>query len=212
MLLLCSRQAGKSQTAAALAIREALLRPGSLTLLLSPSQRQSSELFRDKVLKIFNGLGRPIPPVQESALQMTLANGSRIISLPGDEETVRCYSSVRLLVIDEASRVSDALYRSVRPMLAVSRGTLACLSTPFGKRGWYHDEWFGDNDWDRVKITADQCPRISAEFLAEERKALGERWYQQEYFGEFLDTVDSVFAYSDIMAALADDVPPLFGA
>jgi hypothetical protein len=89
MLLLCSRQSGKSQTAAALALLAALLQPSSLVLLLSPTLRQSGELYRDKVLRLYNALGRPVPTVQESALQMTLANGSRVISLPGDEETIR---------------------------------------------------------------------------------------------------------------------------
>src|SRR5262245_28223942 len=55
MLLLCSRQAGKSQTAAALALKAALLQP-SLVLLLSPTQRQSGELFRDKVLRLYHAL------------------------------------------------------------------------------------------------------------------------------------------------------------
>lgn len=181
MLLLCSRQSGKSTTAAALALREALLYPGSLVLLLSPTQRQSGELHRDKVRRLYNELGRPVPTTQESQLQMELANGSRVISLPGDEETVRGYSGVRLLVIDEASRVNDDLYKSVRPMLAVSKGGLVALSTPFGKRGWFHSEWHGDNAWDRVRITASECPRIDAAFLEEERRALGDDWYAQEY-------------------------------
>jgi hypothetical protein len=212
LLLLCSRQAGKSQTAAALALNTALVQPRSLVLLLSPTQRQSAELFRSKVLPLYGALGRPVPVTQESALQMTLANGSRIISLPGTEETIRGYSGAALLVIDEAARVPDALYYSVRPMLAVSRGRLVVLSTPFGKRGWFYQEWTGDNRWERVKITADQCPRISPEFLAEERRALGDRWYRQEYETSCEDVVDAVFADSDIRAALCEDVSPLFRA
>jgi hypothetical protein len=166
MLLLCSRQSGKSTLAAALALREVLLHPLSLVLLLSRSQRQSGELFKAKLKPLYNVLTRPVATVQESALTLELANGSRIISLPGDEETIRCYSGVRLLVIDEAARVPDALYYSVRPMLAVSRGQLVCLSTPFGKRGWFYDEWHGSQTWERVKITATHCPRIDPGFLA----------------------------------------------
>lgn len=186
-LLLCSRQAGKSTVASALALREALLRPGSLVLLLSPTLRQSGELFRDKVRRLYTDLGRPVAAVQESQLQMELANGSRIVSLPGDEETVRGYSGVSLLVIDEAARVPDDLYKAVRPMLAVSGGRLVCLSTPFGKRGWYYHEWHRGEGWERVKVTAEECPRISADFLAEERRHLGEKWYLQEYGCEFTE-------------------------
>jgi hypothetical protein len=208
-LLLCSRHAGKSLTAAALALRTALLEAPALVLLLSPTERQSGELFKDKVLRLYNALGRPVPAVQESAVRLTLANGSRVLALPGKEESVRCYSSVALLVVDEASRVVDSLYRSIRPMLAVSRGRLAALSTPFGKRGWFYEAWAGAQAWDRVRIRADECPRITPEFLAEERRALGERWYRQEYECSFEDTIDALFSSEDIAAALNCDVQPL---
>jgi hypothetical protein len=208
--MLASRQSGKSTVAAALALREALLNPPALVLLLSPTLRQSGELFRAKVLLLYNALGRPVATVQESALTMELANGSRIVSLPGDEKTVRCYSGVRMLIIDEAARVDDGLYYSTRPMLAVSNGVMVALSTPWGKRGWFFDEFTGNNRWDRVKVAADTCPRISREFLEEERAALGDRWYRQEYEVEFVETVESVFGYDDIQAAAANDLPPLF--
>jgi hypothetical protein len=209
VLLLCSRQAGKSTVAAALALRTALLRPRSPVLLLSPSLRQSGELFR-KVLELFNALGRPAPVAAESALRLELATGSRVVSLPGDEKNIRGFSGVALLVIDEAARVEDALYYSVRPMLAVSGGRLVALSTPFGKRGWFHDEWHGAGEWERVRVTAQECPRIAPAFLAEERRALGERWFRQEYECSWEDVVDAVFAYADIQAALSDEVEPLF--
>jgi hypothetical protein len=208
MLLLCSRQAGKSTVAAALALRVALLRPRSPVLLLSPSQRQSGELYR-KILDLFRAVGRPIGVIAESALRLELANGSRIVSLPGDEKNIRGYSGVAMLIIDEAARVQDDLYYSVRPMLAVSQGQLVALSTPFGKRGWFHDEWHSQADWVRVQVTAPQCPRISEAFLTEERRALGERWYRQEYLCSFEETIDAVFAYEDIQAAFSDDIEPL---
>src|SRR5262249_39600343 len=138
------------------------------------------------------------------------ANGSRVVSLPGDEATIRGYSGVKLLVVDEAARVPDDLYRAVRPMLAVSGGRLICLSTPWGKRGFYFEAWHGANPRHRVRVEASQCPRISAEFLEEERQALGERWFRQEYGCSFEDVIDSVFSHDDIMAMADDDVPPLF--
>ena len=209
VLLLASRQSGKSLVSAALALHTALVQPRAPVLLLSPSLRQSSELFR-KVLDLFNALDRPLRVTAESALRLELANGSRVVSLPGDEKNIRGYSGVALLVIDEAARVEDALYYAVRPMLAVSRGRLVALSTPFGKRGWFHDEWHGAGAWERVKVTADECPRIAPAFLAEERRALGERWFAQEYLCDFSECVDAVFAYGDIQAALSNDVQPLF--
>jgi hypothetical protein len=186
-----------------------MLNSNSLVLLLSPTQRQSGELLRDKVMRLYNDLGRPIKATQETALTMSLANGSRVISLPGDERNIRGYSGVALLVIDEAARVPDELYRSVRPMLAVSGGRLVVMSTPFGKRGWFHEEWTTGSDWHRIQIDATQVPRISREFLEQERRALGPRWFAQEYLTSFEDAEGQVFAGEDIRAALSDDLEPL---
>ena len=140
-LLLCSRQSGKSQTAAALAIKTAVLEVPALILILSPSLRQSGELYRAKLLPLLRGVLPVVEVVQETKLQLELSNGSRIVSLPENEIGIRGYSGVSLLIIDEAARVSDGLYLAVRPMLAVSRGRLIALSTPYGKRGWFYDEW-----------------------------------------------------------------------
>jgi hypothetical protein len=103
---------------------------------------------------------------------------------------------------DEAARVSDDLYHSVRPMLAVSNGRLVALSTPFGQRGWFYEAWHGPEPWFRVKVPATDCPRISAEFLAAERRALGPRWYAMEYGLEFLGLAGAVFDAADVDAAL----------
>jgi hypothetical protein len=208
---LASRQSGKSLTAGALAVLEAVLRPGSLVLLLSPTLRQSGELFRDKFKRLWVALGRPVAAVQESALSLELANGSRVISLPGDEATIRGYSGVRLLVIDEAARVPDGLYFAIRPMLAVSRGRLVALSSAWAKLGWFYDAWVGGDGWERVKVTAAQCPRIGKDFLEEERRALGPRWFEMEYNCTFGDAIDAVFRAEDVDAALSDGaVKPLF--
>lgn len=76
---------GHSTVAAALVLRAVLLEPRSTVFVLSPSLRQSSELFR-KVLDLFSALGWPVCVVAESALRLELANGSRVVSLPGDEK------------------------------------------------------------------------------------------------------------------------------
>ena len=210
ILLLCARQTGKSTTTAALALYEVLYQAGALVLLVSPSLRQSQELFR-KVTGLYETLGRPVPEAERSALRLELANSSRLVSLPGSEKTVRGFSSVTLAVVDEAARVPDDLYRAVRPMLAVSGGRLVALSTPFGKRGWFHDEWtHAENEWERVKVPAMECSRISPDFLRSERISLGPWWFRQEYLCSFEDAVDAVFRYEDIHAALVDDVKPLW--
>lgn len=204
-LLNCSRQSGKSTVTALLAVHTATYQRGSLVLLLSPSLRQSQELFK-KALEIYRGLDHPVPTEAESALRMELENGSRIVSLPGKEQTVRGFSGVRLLAIDEAARVADDLYFSIRPMLAVSGGRLVGLSTPFGTRGWWFEAWQSSEAWQRFEVPAEQCPRISAEFLAEEQRTMGEWWFAQEYRCEFLDAETQPFCREDVERAFEEDI------
>jgi hypothetical protein len=112
-----------------------------------------------------------------------------------------------LLVIDEAARVQDDLYRSVRPMLAVSQGRLVCLSTPFGKRGFFWHEWAeGGDAWQRVCIPWQECPRITPDFIAGERKSMGDSWVSQEYCCSFEALEGLVFP--DFAAQCAIDTAP----
>lgn len=213
VILLCSRQSGKSTTTAAIALHDAIYHDSFNILLLSPSLRQSSELFR-RVLTILNNLPDRPDIVEENKLSLQLGNRSRIVSLPASEATVRSFTANKI-IIDEAARVSDELYRAVRPMLATTNGQLTLMSSPWGRRGFFYEEWHADQQnpddtWKRVRITAEQCPRIPAKFLADEKRSMGEVWYNSEYLCQFAETVNSVFRYEDVDGAFSDDIAPLF--
>ncbi len=210
MILNCSRQSGKSTTTAVLGLHTALFEPNSLVLLLSPSLRQSQELFR-KLKDFYNAVGcDSLPQIsEESSLRLEFDNGSRVVALPGTEQTIRGFSAVSLLIIDEASIVEDSLFYSVKPMLAISGGRIILLSTPRGKRGFFYDVWSeGGGDWMRTKITADQCPRISPEWLEREKAAMPDFWFKQEFECQFVESVDSVFSFSEVQATLSDTLEP----
>ena len=204
VLLNCSRQAGKSTMAAILALHTALFQPDSLVLLLSPTLRQSQELL-EKALATYHSAGRTVEASTESALRLELCNGSRIVSLPGKEDTVRGFSGVNLLVVDEAARVPGDLYLSVRPMLAVSGGRLLALSTPLGTRGWWYEAWRSDEPWERYEIPASECPRIAPEFLDEERRAMGAWWFGQEYECQFFDAETQPFGREEVDQAFEEE-------
>src|SRR5215211_3942543 len=205
VVLNCSRQSGKSTMTAVIALHRALYHPGSLILCLAPALRQSQELF-GKVLGFYRDLGRPVSPQGERKLSLELENGSRIVTLPGSEKTIRGFSGTSLLLLDEAARIEDELYFAVRPMLAVSGGALMMLSTPYGKRGVFYEEWTSGAGWERYEVTATQCTRIPPAFLEEERRAMPEWWFAQEYLCEFQETDDQVFTHAMIEAARADEV------
>jgi hypothetical protein len=205
-VLNCSRQWGKSTVTAAKAMHEAFHSPDSLTLVVSPSSRQSGEFLR-KAEGFARKLGIRPKGDGDNAISLVLPNGSRIVGLPGTEATIRGFSAVSLLLVDEAARVSDDLYLAIRPMLAVSEGALWLMSTPFGKRGFFYEAWAnGGPEWERVRAAAPECPRIKRKFLEEERATMGERWFRQEYLCEFEDAVSGVFARELVERAMSVDV------
>lgn len=194
-LLNCGRQTGKSISAAVKALHGALYEPRTLTLLLSPGLRQSTELFK-KMKDTYVALGKPVPSWSETSLQLQLENGSRIVALPGTSGRIRGYSGARRIIIDEAAWVPDEMYRAVRPMLAVSGGDLIAMSTPWGRRGWWYDAWessiAGSQEWERYEVPATMCPRIPADFLEEEKVALGSD-FDSEYMCQFVSSSATVF-------------------
>jgi len=207
---LCARQLGKSSTAAILALHQVLYHPASLTLLVSPSLRQSSELFR-KVVELLARLDEQPVLTEDNRLSLTLTNRARVVSLPSSEATVRGFSAVDLLIEDEAARVDDGLYHATRPMLAISNGRHILMSTPWGRRGHLYELWTDSGPaWERVKITADACPRIAPEFLATERDSLPPWVYAAEWDCEFIDNELSAFDSALIAAALDESVTPLW--
>jgi hypothetical protein len=150
---------------------------------------------------------------EDTKLSIKLDNNSRVVSLPGSEGTIRGYSSVELLLVDEAARVPEDTYYAVKPMLAVSRGRMLALSTPFGKRGWFFKEFSGGEGWQRHSIKATDCPRISHEFLEEERRSMPNAIFQAEYMCDFSEALDNVFTYEQVSGAVSDEVEPLdFGS
>jgi Terminase large subunit, T4likevirus-type, N-terminal len=211
LLLNCSRQWGKSTTAALIALHTALYDAPAMIVLISPSQPQSTELFK-KIHGFWAKLSGAPKADQETLTRMQLANGSRIVSLPGSEKTTRGYSAAKIVIMDEASRVPDELLAVVRPMLATTRGRFMAMSTPAGKRGWFYEAWEHGEGWEKVRVEAKECPRISPEFLKEEMSALGPMQYSQEYECQFIDPETAVFNSELIEAALVDDFEPFLRA
>jgi hypothetical protein len=208
IIILAARQSGKSMICAIYALWHALNHPGAVVLVLSPSLRQSSLLFKTIVGFYRNELNRPIPADIESALTLRLANKSTIVALPGLERTIRGYSGVSLIIFDESALIDDDTYRAVRPMAAVSDSKVFAIGTPHGQRGWFWDSFEHSDEFSKVKITADQCPRISKEFLERERREMGEWWFKQEYGCIFTENEASIFRM-DLIEASIKDFPEL---
>ena len=209
-LILCARQVGKSLAVSMLALHAALIGPGKLTTIVAQRQDQAAELLR-KVVTAYYRIGSPVPVKRAGATHFELVTGARILALPGEERAMHGPTS-DLLIIDEAARVPDAVFNAASPQLSASKGRLVALSTAFSKSGWFYREWRDGGGYRRWSITARECPRHTPEFLAAERRRMGDRWYKMCYLNEFGDDVAAVFPTDDVRRAVSAEVTPLFPA
>lgn len=208
-LLCCTRQAGKTTTTAVKALHKGMYSENSLILLFSKAQRQSSELLA-KIHGYINTMDRPPILTKDAATELKFSNGSRIVSLPGDGDSIRGYSAPAMIIEDEAGFVTDALHEAFLPMLATTDGELVLMSTPNGKQGHFYEAWHsGDPDWQRITITADKVSRISPDFLNKMRSKYGPWKFQQEFFCKFVEADDQFFSDDAIMRAFSRRVPLL---
>jgi hypothetical protein len=210
IILNCARQAGKSTLAAILTAHKSYYYADSLSLLVSSSQRQSSEIFR----KVSDFLARmPTPPkrVEDNKLSLQLVNGSRVVSLPGDAGRIRGFSGPDLIVEDEAAQVPDEVFSAIRPMLAVSDGRLMLLSTPYGQEGHFYEIWSKDDDiWEKYSVTAYECSHLPSDFLESERANCREWEFDQEYLCKFVGGLHRPFPFKNVVRCLCDQILALF--
>ena len=95
-ILNCTRQFGKSTVGAAMAVHVAYTKPGSLIVVVSAAGRQSGELLL-KARNFVRKLGMQPRGDGHNERSIAFPNGSRIVGLPDNEDTVRGFSAVSLL-------------------------------------------------------------------------------------------------------------------
>ncbi len=209
LILNLHRQAGKTSVCAVLILYFLLYeRPGSEVVILSPTEKQST-IMLSLVAKYHQMLPSTPKLIAESTTRLLWANRSILHALPGgdDGDGSRGYSP-DIVLVDEASRVSDELFAAVRPMLATkAHGRLILLSTPWGARGVFHRLWSeGEKDgslgWEKFELKASDNPRIDPEFLASEKRELSPLQFASEYLCEFVSTDETALWTPDIIDSI----------
>jgi hypothetical protein len=183
ILVLTARQVGKT-TAAAWAIAHSMLFiPGSLSVIACPAQRQSAEAVR-RIRVVLLQLGVTLK--SDHVYGLELENGSRVLALPGSDDSIRGLTVDGWIVADEAARLPEDLIAALRPMRARRpQARFAMLSTAWSRTDPFWTAWTDDDPtWMRLKATADMDATLfAAEFLEQERRALGEYAFNREYLG-----------------------------
>jgi hypothetical protein len=147
-----ARQAGKSTIVSAKPCHIARFFPGSVSLVIAATEYQA---FLDmQKIGAFIGLDRGYPGVERSSDRLIkLDNGSWIMVVPATEKAARGPSAPRLILLDEASRIEDVVYRSgVVPMLTDNPSCeLVSISTPNGRDGFFFRS-FRNPAWERYEV------------------------------------------------------------
>ena len=65
-------------------------------------------------------------------------------------------------------------------------------------------------DWQRTKVQASDCPRITPEELEKQRRSLGDMFYRQEFNCEFVAQENAVFSYDLFKASFNPDIKSYF--
>ena len=124
-------------------------------------------------------------------------------------ETVRGLSNAALVIVDESQLVEPAMWAAMEPMQAIAKNPkLVVLGTAFTRATKFY-EYYKSGDFKVFEQRADQCPRISKEFLADKMKSLGPQLYAAEFENKWLD--DNAQMVSDELfdAAIDLDYLPL---
>jgi hypothetical protein len=204
-LLVKGRQVGATEVAAALAIHTARRKAGSTSAIISPSQRQSSEVTVRARLGLW-ALGETLR--QDSVSLLRLENGSRIISLPGSARGIRGYAA-DLVVLDEAAWITAETFTAARPLTAATGGRLIVQSTPGAPVGPFYElaEAVPDG-WAFLKVRSDEVPTISPDFLERERRDMAPDLFAQEYLAEFaLGGGRSLFSLAQLDSLILEETP-----
>ena len=182
ILALTARQVGKTTTATWAIAHYMLFTPGSLSVIACPTQRQSGEAVR-RVREVLIKVDVELKSDNVYALELT--NGSRVLALPGSDDSIRGLTVDGWIVADEAARLPNALIAALRPMRARRpQARFAMLSTAWSRTDPFWTAWAGDEQsWIRLKATADEIETFSRKFLEQERIALGEDVFKREYLG-----------------------------
>ena len=190
------RQVGKSTVIGIKAAKYALEKENRLIMIISKTERQAGLLFTKILYNIHLHSRREIKKGKDRPTKhlINLKNGSRIYSLPaGDTGYGIMGFTIDLLIADEAAFIPEEVWNSIIPALAITRGEIWLLSTPFVKEGYYFN-CFSDPSFTAFHTSSEDCPRKDQPFLDRQKEILTKAQYAQMYLGQFVDELRQFFS------------------
>lgn len=191
------RQSGKSFMSLNLLLYHAINRTCK-SALVSITLAQSRKVFKDLVNAIEpSGI---IKKKNEQTLEIELKNRSQIFFKSSEQgtEALRGYTITGILVLDEASFLSEDILEAVLPWTNVYQPPILIVSTPKFKNCFFYRYFMKGYEGNPKYVSIDWNDYDLSEFLDEEtlneyRMMLPKNQFRTEYLGEFLDDDGVVF-------------------
>lgn len=205
--LCCGRQVGKTEICAGAGLHDATTNDDHTVLIVAPTQRQSSNLFKRLKSMMADS------PIEDWGVErrtqtiIEFSNGSRIICLPAgtDGSTIRGYTA-DCIIVDEAAFVPDEVFSSVlNPMLATTDGTMILASTPFGTAGFFYESSISER-WQTLQVPTAESPLVDESFLEQQRDELTDIEFRQEMLGEFVESAGAYLPRTIVRPCVAGNI------
>ena len=203
------RRQGKTVCCSWLAYYFALSNPGSKTIIISPTQAQSSIMMNEvltlwRQTKIIRG--------RATALTLRLDNTSSVVAMPGGQPQNLRGFGCDLLLCDEAAQMSSDLFAACLSFLAASPcPRLVLISTPFWARGDYYNIWERGEGWTRIEALPAECKHLSTDYIEEMRLRLSPSVFAADYKNSWLTGQAGLIPRDLIMSAMSENTENLDG-
>lgn len=207
-ILCCGRQVGKSETCSLDAGEYAVTHKNKTILMIAPTERQAHGLFEKTLDYLAEHYPKLIKQGKErpTKTRIFLKNGTKIYCLPTGLSGLGIrFLTVDRLYADEASRIPEAVWAAVTPMLLTTGGDTIMLSTPFGVGTEFHRTFINHdnayNSFTRFSVSSEEviakrkiCKTWSEkqrdkalERIHREKKRMSDREFAEEYLGQFVE-------------------------
>jgi hypothetical protein len=205
--VLAGRQCGKSRAISVLSLHTAFAAPDRLVLLVSATELAARRLVGE-IAWLAQAPLLAGSVVDENKSEITLTNGSRIVSVAASERAVRGWSA-DLLVIDEAALVDGEVIKAARFTTIARGGNIVMASTPWGRRDRpfavaYEAGRAGAQGYASFHWPSTVSPLVSRPVLEEWRTTMTDREWRAEVLGEWVDEAGAYFTPAELDTAVAD--------
>lgn len=135
--------------------------------------------------------------VKKNELELVLSNGTHFWAFPSTASSFRGPDRVKAIFLDEAAHFDiledEKIYTALSPNLINTKGDMFIVSTPNGRRGFFHRLYAESSDF--TKFTLPYTVALGA--LIDQKEIDQERrnnlLFEQEYGCQFLSTRSAAF-------------------